>query len=189
MIDLIWGNISFFVNPSLVYSGKVGASFEVQREFLNVNFNPLTAVPGSSTGTLDFTITNFDRNFSATDITFSDNLNAALAGLVATGLPLNDICGSGSSISGNGSITLTGGTLATEASCSFSVPVTIPSNAPQGAYTNTATSISATLDSSTTNYTDVSNSLVVSNAPSLTVSVVELKHPLIITRGSKASRV
>ncbi|MPY24847.1 Ig-like domain-containing protein [Shewanella sp. YLB-07] len=170
--DLIW-NDAFVTFPSLITSGLVGVSFDVQREFLNLSFSPITVVPGSAAGTLDITVTNFDRSFAATDITFSDDLDSALTGLVATGLPLADVCGSGSSISGSSSITLTGGSLATEGSCSFSVPVTIPANAAQGAYTNTATGISAILNGSTTNYTDASNALVVSNAPSLTVSVVE----------------
>ncbi|WP_456114960.1 Ig-like domain-containing protein [Shewanella psychropiezotolerans] len=170
--DLIW-NDAFVTSPSLITSGLMGASFYVQREFLNLSFSPITVVPGSAVGTLDITVTNFDRSFAATDITFTDDLDSALTGLVATGLPLADVCGSGSSISGSSSITLTGGSLATEGSCSFSVPVTIPANAAQGAYTNTATGISAILNGSTTNYTDVSNALVVSNAPSLTVSVVE----------------
>ncbi|SQH77456.1 protein of unknown function, Conserved repeat domain protein [Shewanella benthica] len=170
--DLVW-NDAFVTLPVFITSGLVGVSFEVQREFLNLSFSPITVVPGSATGTLNITVTNFDRNFAATDITFTDDLDDALAGLVATGLPLADVCGSGSSISGSSSITLTGGSLATEGSCSFSVAVTIPANAAQGAYTNIATGISAILNGSTRNYTDVSNALVVSNAPSLTISVIE----------------
>ena len=170
--DLVW-NDAFVTFPSFITSGLVGASFDVQREFLNLSFSPITVVPGSTLGTLDITVTNFDRNFAATDITFTNDLDSALTGLVATGLPLADVCGSGSSISGSSSITLTGGNLATEGSCSFSIPVTIPAGAAQGPYTNTATGISAILNGSTTNYTDVSHALVVSNAPSLTVSVVE----------------
>ncbi len=98
--DLVWNDV-FVTYPSLVNSGLLGASFEVQREFLNLSFSPLTVVPGSATGSLDVTVTNFDRSFAATDITFTDDLDAALSGLVATGLPITDVCGSGSGVSGS----------------------------------------------------------------------------------------
>ncbi len=87
---------------------------------------------------------------NATNITFSDDLDAALTGLVATGLPQNNICGSGSQLSGTGVISFTGGTLAPQQQCVFTVTLQVPADAALGSYTNTTGNISATVGSLTT---------------------------------------
>ncbi len=69
-----------------------------------------SADPGG-TVTLTFTLTN-PENFSISDLAFTDDLDACLSGLVATNTPLNDICGSGSQLTGTSVLTLTGGNLA-----------------------------------------------------------------------------
>lgn len=102
-------------------------------------------LPGASLP-LRFTITNDNPDFDATNINFSDNLDEALPGLVATGLPLNDICGTGSEISGTSNLTFTGGTLAAGTSCTFDVTVQVPAGADSNTYFNVTSPLVATLD-------------------------------------------
>ena len=97
------------------------------------------AAPGSSVS-LEYTLTNLDTNSSVTGISFTDDLDSVLSGLAAAGLPQNDVCGVGSSISGTGLLTFSNGTLAPGASCIFTVTVDIPASAPKGATLNSATS-------------------------------------------------
>ncbi len=69
----------------------------------------------------------------------------ALTGLTAIGLPANDVCGAGSQISGAGLLTLTAGTLAGGASCTFSVTLQVPAGATLGTVaTNTTSQVAAT---------------------------------------------
>jgi len=155
-------------------SGKAGAVLEV-------TVDPLTLVksftddpvPPGGTATLEFTITNFDRNLSATAVTFTDDLDAVLSGLVAVGLPMNDVCGSGSQLSGTGFLTLTGGNLAPGASCTFSVPVQLPAGAAAGAYLNTTSSITGDVGGSMVTGGPGAELLFVEPAPALTKSFVD----------------
>jgi len=57
---------------------------DVQREFLTKAFIDDPIAPGR-TGKLRFTVTNFDRANDATAISFTDNLESTLTGLVAVG--------------------------------------------------------------------------------------------------------
>ncbi len=57
--------------------------------------------------TLSFTLENLSSTGSVNGLQFSDDLDAMITGLVATGLPVNGICGSGSILSGTGFLTLT----------------------------------------------------------------------------------
>ncbi|MBU2887551.1 hypothetical protein KO507_17435 [Gilvimarinus agarilyticus] len=84
--------------------------------------------------TLTYTLTNTNRQFSASNISFSTDLDAALTGLTATGLPLNDNCGVGSSLSGTAILSATGLSLAPGTSCSFDVPLLVPAGAVAGNY-------------------------------------------------------
>ena len=149
--------------------GQASGLLSVQRQFVNMALDPLTVLPGQ-TANLNVSLTNFDRSNNATNISFTDDLDAALTGLVATGLPLSDVCGAGSSITGTSVLSLNSGVLGAGDSCSFSVPVTIPLGAALGTYTNTVTSISSSLNGA---YADVTNTFNVSNAPTLSLAVVE----------------
>lgn len=105
--------------------------------------NPVS--PGN-TSTLSFTLTNSDPTNAVTGLSFTDDLDASLTGLVASGLPLNDVCGTGSQISGTSLLTLTGGNLAAGASCTFDVIVTVPAISSTGVYTNTTSQVSGLLN-------------------------------------------
>lgn len=82
---------------------------------------------------------------TATDIAFTDDLDATLAGLVATGLPASDVCGAGSQISGTNLLTLTGASLQPGASCTFRVTLQVPAGATPGPFVNTTSAITATV--------------------------------------------
>ena len=72
-----------------------------------------------------------------------------LPGLVATGLPLTDVCGTGGQLTGTAGDTvlhLSGVTLEAGGSCTVQVPVTVPGAADTGAYTIIPTSLDATVD-------------------------------------------
>ncbi|WP_395373352.1 hypothetical protein [Marinicella sp. W31] len=124
-------------------------------------------IPGASVE-LQFTITNLNRNFDLTNIGFTDDLDAALTGLVATGLPLNDVCGSGSSISGTSVLTVSGGNLGPEESCTFSVSLDVPVAAATGVYINTTSTPSGEITGQPTNGNTSTESLIVNQAPLLT---------------------
>lgn len=99
--------------------------------------------------TLEFTISLDEfAPGSATGIAFTDDLDAVVSGLTALGLPQNDVCGAGSQIAGDpnaSNLSFTGGTLAPGESCTFSVTLQIPMNAPAGTHPNTTGAVTATV--------------------------------------------
>jgi len=110
---------------------------ELRKEFAD------DILQAGDTTMLEFTLTNTDPTYTATNITFTDDLNAALAGMTAMDLPMNDICGTSSQISGPSNLTFTGGALNPGDSCSFSVPVLIPIEAASGTYDNITSTVTA----------------------------------------------
>ena len=131
--------------------------------------------PGG-TATLDFTITNFDRLFSATGIAFTDDLTTlvpALAGLTFSSLLSNDCGGSVSGVGGT-TIGLSGGTLAPEASCTISVSLSVPAGATPGAYTNTTGAVTGAVDGSPVVGNMASETLFVEPVPILTKEFLEV---------------
>ncbi len=103
------------------------------------------AMPGETIN-LEFTITNNDRNFPATDISFRDNLDYCLSGLRPEYPAPIYPCGLGSELTFfNGEIELSGGTLGPYSICSFLVEVVIPGSAPDGKYWNSTNLITATI--------------------------------------------
>ncbi|TAP35544.1 hypothetical protein EYR97_08770, partial [Alteromonas sp. KUL42] len=126
------------------------------------------ASPGSSV-TLDFEIRNTDRGNDITDLNFTSDLNATLSGLSATSLPSTGFCGAGSTVSGTSTLSFSNISLASEATCNFSVTVLVPANAAPGAYTHNTSTINLTRGSATT-INAVSTTLRVFAAPTLTIS-------------------
>ncbi len=153
-----------------ISSGKATATLTVTggtpsftKAFLDDPVNP------GGTVTLELTLTNLDRNFSLTNIAFTDDLDATLSGLVATGLPMNDICGTGSVLSGTSLLSLTGGTLAADGgSCTVSVTLQVPAGALAGAYPNVTSSVTADLNGSPIVGPPATETLFVNDAPLLT---------------------
>ncbi len=104
------------------------------------SFTPGT-VPQNGTSTLTFTISNPAANtVAATGVAFTDTLPSGL--VVATPNGLANTCGgTASAVAGSGSVSLTGGTIATGSSCTLSVAVT--PGAP-GTFMNTSAPVTST---------------------------------------------
>ncbi|MEL7060658.1 MAG: IPTL-CTERM sorting domain-containing protein, partial [Acidobacteriota bacterium] len=105
---------------------------------------------GGQTTTLIFTITNPDPSNAATDLAFTDDLDAALSGLEAIDTPQSDVCGVGSTLTGTSVLTLAGGSLGPGATCTFQVTVMVPEAAPDGTVTNVTSPLSASIGGGTT---------------------------------------
>lgn len=157
-------------NPSTtVSSGVSSASLEVAAGtvFAVKSFTDDPVIAGD-TVTLEFTVTNSDRSLAATGIAFTDDLDATLSGLAATGLPVSDVCGPGSQITGTGLLSLTGGNLPPEGSCTFGVNLQVPAAAAAGVYSNVTSAITADVGGSPVVGDPASDVLVVNLAPRLT---------------------
>ncbi|SMX40768.1 DUF7933 domain-containing protein [Maliponia aquimaris] len=98
------------------------------------------AAPGDTVD-LTFVISNPPESLAVTDIAFTDDLAATLAGLSA-GAPSVNTCGG--SMTGTSLLSYSGGTLAADASCAITVPVTVPVSAASGTFTNTTSNLTAT---------------------------------------------
>ena len=161
-----------FFNPT-GSTGKAGAVLEATVEQLNLaGFFSGDPVPPGGTLDLDFTISNFSRAHEATSISFTNDLDATLSGLVALGLPVTGVCGAGSNLSGTDTITLTGGSLPPEGSCSFSVQAQVPSNAPPGIYINASSAVTADIDGRSVTGGQAVDSFEVSEAPTLAMQFI-----------------
>lgn len=130
----------------------------VLRPSLEVVDDP--ALPGD-TVTLRFSFENASATGAIAGLTSTVNLGAALAGLVAVGLPVNDVCGPGSQLSGTSTLILTGGSLAATGSCSFDVTLQVPAAAADGQYGILTSAFSYTLDASPVTSRAVSAELLV----------------------------
>jgi len=119
------------------------ASDELQLQ--NLRFEKSFSEPGVAGGTvnLDYTITNPDPANAANGLAFSDNLGSVVAGLAGVGLPINGVCGAGSSLSGAGVLTLNNGSVPADANCSFSVVVQIPAGANPGSFPSTSSTLTS----------------------------------------------
>ncbi len=169
-------NVSGALNAASSASGFAPVSSGMAGAILTVNTETIVftqdftndPTPAGGTVVLSFTLTNNDRNANATSITFTDNLSTVLSGLVATGLPAGDICGSGSTLSGSSTLTLSNGSLAANGgSCTFNVTLQVPAGAATGNHVNTTSALSASIGGSSFVGSPSRDSLTVSSAPSI----------------------
>ena len=114
-----------------------GGSILLIKEFLD------DPVPPGGSIDLRFTLLNRNGGEAATDVNFTDDLDAALPGLVATGLPATGVCGTGSTLSGTSTLSLSGGRLPARSQCSFDVTLQVPAGAMPGIYPNASSAIEA----------------------------------------------
>lgn len=168
VLDNISGELKSVSISQFVSSGVAAASIEVTTNELGLvkDFLNDPVAPGSSV-TLEFSLSNRSRDFSATGLSFTDDLDATLSGLVATGLPATDVCGAGSTLSGSGVLSLTGGTLPPGASCVFQVTLQVPAAASPGAYPNTTGQITGNVNGNVVAGDIASDTLYVWPAPVL----------------------
>ncbi len=182
-VDVLGGAIGVLGNTSGELISQVGTSFNVssgkaaatltvsiEQISLTKEFTDDPVAPGGSAN-LRFTVRNLDRRNGATNISFTDDLDAALSGLEASALPSNP-CGSGSSLSGTGFLTLSGGNLPAEGSCTFDVTLSVPSGAASGTYVNTTSAITADVGGSGVVGDPASDQLFVAAAPLLTKTFI-----------------
>ena len=159
-------------DPATEFNGFATAALDVPREFLLKSFTDDPVAPGG-TVTLEYTITNLERRNTITSIAFSDDLDAALSGLAATGLPANDVCGDGSQLAGTGVVSLSGGTLDPGQSCTFSVTLQVPTGASTGTYTSTSGAITFDSGGEPMTGNTATDQLFVETAPVLTKLFVD----------------
>ncbi len=166
------GNVTELL-AEFVSAGKAAAVLEVTPFVdlltLEKEFTDDPTAPGG-TATLEFTVTNRSRDDAATGITFTDDLEATLTGLTPTLPPTPDPpCGAGSMLSFSmGDLTLTGGNLAAEASCTFTVSLTVPGGAVPGTYPNSAGPVSGDVGGSPETGNTATDKLFVVGFPILT---------------------
>ncbi|WP_323762000.1 beta strand repeat-containing protein, partial [Maricaulis sp.] len=124
---------------SLVVGGAEGGAGEIE---FTKTFDAASAAPGDTID-LEFYI-GATADFSASGLAFTDDLDAMLSGATATNTPIADACGSGSTLSGTSTLTLSGGSVGVGGLCRFTVTVSVPGGAADGTYTNTTGTLSAT---------------------------------------------
>ncbi len=164
-LDNLSGELTSFVGFTTLSSGKASATLDVTRTDLALtkSFTDDPTPPGGAV-TLEFTITNFDRNFAATNIAFTDALPA---GLTFNSLLFDDC--NGTLDTGTPSLlSYSGGNLSAGVACTIRVLLDIPGGATPGSYTNTTGTISGDVDSSPVVGNAASDDLFVSAAPLLT---------------------
>lgn len=159
-----------------VSSGKATAKLDVTVDELALtkSFTDDPVTPGDTVN-LEFTITNSNRNFSATGIAFSDNLEGTLTGLMPSGSLPGTPCGAGSTLNfASGVLSLTGGNLSADGgSCTFNVALDVPPGAVEGAYPNITSSITGTIDGSGVTGAGASETLFVEAVPILAKSFTD----------------
>lgn len=142
-----YGSASNPLSSSAGQGGIAAATLTVQAHPIDLvkRFEPAPALPGE-TATLTYRLRNNSRARAATDLAFTDDLDAALTDLAAAGLPASDVCGAGSTLSGTSVLALSGASLAPGAQCEFTVPVKIPAGASAGHYPSVSSDLTGNLD-------------------------------------------
>lgn len=119
----------------------VAAPLEFRAEFIDDPVGPLDSV------TLEFRLSNVGESGDAiTDLAFTDDLEATIAGLAATTLPANGFCGPGSQMTGTTTLSVTGASLMAGQSCVFSVTLAVPGGATPGSFDNATSDMSVTVN-------------------------------------------
>lgn len=155
-------------------SGKAGAVLTVtnDRILLDKTFVDDPAPPGGNV-VMRLELRNLDRSATATDISFTDDLGGALAGLSAVDTPVADPCGAGSSLSGTGVLSFSGGSLAPAGICTFDVTLQVPAAASSGIYFSETSEVSADLGGRAIITAAASDLLVVSPVPRVTAEFID----------------
>lgn len=128
---------------------------QLAKEFTN---DPVA--PGGTVN-LRFTLLNLEESLSASNISFSDNLEATLPGLRAVGLPVAGCGGTATTFDGGATIDFSGGSLIAGGSCFFDVTLSVPNPAAGGAHTNMTSDLSADVGGSAVSAAGARDDLVI----------------------------
>jgi hypothetical protein len=134
-----YSTVSSFVSASLNGSGvtfdKLTASFGIDTGLISMA-KAFSTSPVAAGDTVDvsYTLTNLSSTSALTGLNFTDDLDAALSGLVATGLPTSTC---GGTLSGTSTVSFSGGSLAAGDSCTITATLSVPGGAATGSYTGT----------------------------------------------------
>ncbi|WP_299620499.1 autotransporter domain-containing protein [uncultured Tateyamaria sp.] len=146
-----------------------------------------TVAPGGMVD-LTFLLGNANATEDATQVSFTDDIDAFINGAILVGLPSNDVCGIGSMVSGTSTLTLSGGTIPARSTCSFTVSVQVPASTVAGDYLNTTSAVQAQIGSGPVGGTNTgSDTLTVLAAQPLTLTraftpdAVGAGDPLVLT--------
>jgi hypothetical protein len=126
--------------------GGVGVSAPPASAPLEVAGVELTKEFGAAAGAggtveLTFTLANLSAGSPVSGLGFTDDLEAVLPGLVAVGLPMNDVCGAGSQLTGVSVLVFSNGSLAAGGTCDFTVTLQVPDDAAPGSYDNVTSTL------------------------------------------------
>ncbi len=158
-------NVSGDLTSSLGSSGTAFDTFTVvSAPTITKEFTDDPVTPGDMV-TLEFTIDNPNPVEDATDLAFTDDLDAALTGLVVASAPVNT-CG-GMNSGDTGFFDYSGGSVLANSSCTISLVLNVPPAAPSGSHTNTTSDLSATVGGLSVTESPASDDLVVRSTPPL----------------------
>lgn len=152
------------LTSSLGNSGTASDTITVADELaIGKEFTNDPVLTSGGTVILEFTILNPDTTNPASNIAFTDDLTAVLAGLQATSVDSNT-CSGTVDISTATQIVFTGGSLAVNSSCTISLSLLVPLGSTRGAYLNTTSSITGIVGLAITGNV-ATDSLIIRNVP------------------------
>ena len=151
-------------------AGNAHTKITSSRAFALMSFSPNPAVPGGTTQ-LNIDLTNYSRAETASNVAFTDDLNAVITGLTATSL-ISNACGGSVTGLGTTLLSFSGGAIAPGDTCRISVDVSIPVAAATGHYTNTTSSFTFDLNGSNETWDPVSHNLSITKAPTIQIELL-----------------
>jgi hypothetical protein len=121
---------------------------------ISKTFTPNRSYAGAQ-AVLTYTLYNSSTD-TASALTFTDDFGSLLTGFTAAGSAASDVCGVGSSISGEGLLTFAGGSIAAQSECEFSVSLQLPESiTTSGSISSTSSTLTGNIGSSAAGATDV----------------------------------
>jgi hypothetical protein len=139
-------NVNFQVDNRTLSDKIDDAGLKVGGINYALNISSAAVYPGDITD-LSFSFQN-NTQHSMTDGFLSININNWINGLQTVGLPLTDVCGTGSQVIISGSnLIISGISLQSDQSCEFLIPISIPIYAALGDYIGATSSFSVSLNS------------------------------------------
>ncbi|WP_170941089.1 beta strand repeat-containing protein, partial [Antarctobacter heliothermus] len=168
--DGSYGNITSSLSTSFGTTDPAVDTLIVQSNLISLSkdFTDDPVAPGDAV-TLQFTLTNEDPSRAASDIAFTDDLDAMLSGTTFDSV-LSNTCGGTITGTATDTIDVSGVALAGGASCTLTTSLTVPGAAGLGPVDNTTSDVTATIDGLAVAGDAASDTLSVAGAVDLTFS-------------------